>query len=165
LIKFQFLQRETALLELSKKRESYPDLAPVLWHSFGTISALLQEIVAIYPMLSPPTLSPHASNRVCNALALLQCVASHPETKTKLMAGKNKWYRNNCCNFSTSFMAAAQIPLYLYPFLNTVSRHRPFEYLRLTSLGVIGALVKVRTTDNAFIEILCLDSFVPTTGG
>jgi CCR4-NOT transcription complex subunit 9 len=38
---------------------------------------------------------------------------------------------------------AAQIPLYLYPFLNTVSRHRPFEYLRLTSLGVIGALVKV----------------------
>ena len=37
----------------------------------------------------------------------------------------------------------AHIPLYLYPFLNTVSRHRPFEYLRLTSLGVIGALVKV----------------------
>lgn len=31
----------------------------------------------------------------------------------------------------------------MFPFLNTVSRHRPFEYLRLTSLGVIGALVKV----------------------
>lgn len=30
-----------------------------------------------------------------------------------------------------------------YPFLNTVSKVRPFEYLRLTSLGVIGALVKV----------------------
>jgi CCR4-NOT transcription complex subunit 9 len=41
----------------------------------------------------------------------------------------------------------AQIPLYLYPFLNTVSRHRPFEYLRLTSLGVIGALVKVDDPD------------------
>lgn len=40
-------------------------------------------------------------------------------------------------------LCPAQIPLYLYPFLNTVSRHRPFEYLRLTSLGVIGALVKV----------------------
>ena len=26
--------------------------------------------------------------------------------------------------------------------LNTVSKTRPFEYLRLTSLGVIGALVK-----------------------
>jgi CCR4-NOT transcription complex subunit 9 len=120
-------QRETALLEMSKRRESFPDLAPVLWYSYGSIAALLQEIISIYPMLSPPTLSPHASNRVCNALALLQCVASHPDTKSKLMA--------------------AHIPLYLYPFLNTVSRHRPFEYLRLTSLGVIGALVKVDDTE------------------
>ncbi len=38
----------------------------------------------------------------------------------------------------------AHVPLFLYPFLNTVSKTRPFEYLRLTSLGVIGALVKVR---------------------
>ena len=38
---------------------------------------------------------------------------------------------------------AAHVPLYLYPFLATVSKTRPFEYLRLTSLGVIGALVKV----------------------
>lgn len=87
------------------------------------MAILLQEIISIYPMLSPPTLSPQASNRVCNALALIQCVASHQETKPKLVA--------------------AQIPLYLYPFLNTVSKQRPFEYLRLTSLGVIGALVKV----------------------
>lgn len=79
--------REHALLELSKKRESYPDLAIILWQSFGTIAALLQEIVSIYPMLSPPTLTPAASNRVCNALALLQCVASHTETKTLLMNG------------------------------------------------------------------------------
>lgn len=28
--------REAALLELSKKREQYDDLALVLWHSFGT---------------------------------------------------------------------------------------------------------------------------------
>lgn len=40
-------------------------------------------------------------------------------------------------------VAAAHIPLFLYPFLNTTSKTRPFEYLRLTSLGVIGALVKV----------------------
>jgi hypothetical protein len=30
--------RETALLELSKKREQYDDLAMVLWHSFGAYS-------------------------------------------------------------------------------------------------------------------------------
>jgi CCR4-NOT transcription complex subunit 9 len=65
-------QRENALLDLSKKREAFPDLAPMLWHSCGTIAALLQEIVSIYPMLSPPTLTAGASNRVCNALALLQ---------------------------------------------------------------------------------------------
>lgn len=99
----------------------------MLWHSFGTITALLQEIIAIYPALSPPTLSGPASNRVCNALALLQCVASHPETR--------------------SLFLAAHIPLYLYPFLNTAARSKPFEYLRLTSLGVIGALVKVDDTE------------------
>ena len=43
-----------------------------------------------------------------------------------------------CCE------TAAHVPLFLYPFLNTTSKTRPFEYLRLTSLGVIGALVKVR---------------------
>jgi CCR4-NOT transcription complex subunit 9 len=79
--------RENALLELSKKRESFPELAPHLWHSFGTVSALLQEIVAIYPLLSPPSLTAHASNRVCNALALLQCVASHPETRSLFLQG------------------------------------------------------------------------------
>ncbi|CAI0436347.1 unnamed protein product [Linum tenue] len=117
--------RENALLELSKKRELFQDLAPLLWNSFGTIAALLQEIVSIYPVLSPPNLSPAQSNRVCNALALLQCVASHPDTRMLFLN--------------------AHIPLYLYPFLNTTNKSRPFEYLRLTSLGVIGALVKVAT--------------------
>ncbi|KAG5546573.1 hypothetical protein RHGRI_018669 [Rhododendron griersonianum] len=117
--------RENALLELSKKRELFQDLAPLLWNSFGTIAALLQEIVSIYPVLSPPNLTPAQSNRVCNALALLQCVASHPDTRMSFLN--------------------AHIPLYLYPFLNTTSKSRPFEYLRLTSLGVIGALVKVAT--------------------
>ena len=80
--------KETALLELSKKRESFPELAPYLWHSFGTMAALLQEIVSIYPMLQPPSLTAHASNRVCNALALLQCVASHPETRSLFLQGE-----------------------------------------------------------------------------
>jgi CCR4-NOT transcription complex subunit 9 len=93
------LQREVVLLELSKKRESFPDLAPILWHSVGVVAALLIEIVSIYPLLMPPTLTAHASNRVCNALALLQCVASHSETRQPFLK--------------------AQIPLYLYPFLNT----------------------------------------------
>ena len=44
--------RENALLELSKKREAFPELAPYLWHSFGTVSALLQ--VRFQPPAPPP---------------------------------------------------------------------------------------------------------------
>ena len=79
--------REDALLELSKRREVVPDLAPILWHSFGVMSTLLHEIVSIYPLLNPPTLSSQQSNRVCNALALLQCVASHNETRNLFLNG------------------------------------------------------------------------------
>lgn len=159
--------RETALLELSKKREQYDDLALVLWHSFGALlacgrlaprcckltpcsvwykgimPALLQEIVSVYPLLYPPNLTAHVSNRVCNALALLQCVASHSETRQLFLNGQSPMlppYLTDRC----PTRSAAHIPLFLYPFLNTISKTRPFEYLRLTSLGVIGALVKVR---------------------
>mmetsp|Transcript_15077 Transcript_15077/g.39162 ORF Transcript_15077/g.39162 Transcript_15077/m.39162 type:complete len:182 (+) Transcript_15077:463-1008(+) len=53
----------------------------------------------------------------------------------------------------------AHIPLFLYPFLNTVSKTRPFEYLRLTSLGVIGALVKV--DDSEVINFLLSTEIIP----
>lgn len=131
--------RENALLELSKKREVVPDLAPMLWHSFGTIAALMQEIVNIYSAINPPVLTACQSNRVCNALALLQCVASHPETRSSFLQGN--------------------IPLFLYPFLHTVSKTRPFEYLRLTSLGVIGALVK--TDEQEVINFLLNTEIIP----
>ena len=131
--------RESALLDLSKRRESVADLAPILWFSFGTMACLLQEIVSIYPLLSPPKLKAQMSNRVCNALALLQCVASHSETRTLFLN--------------------AHIPLFLYPFLNTVSKTRPFEYLRLTSLGVIGALVK--NDDSEVISFLLSTEIIP----
>ncbi len=121
-------KREKALLELSKEREKHPDIAVVIWNSFGTIAALLQEIVSIYPLLSPPRLTKSQSDRCCNALALLQCVASHHRTRGSFLK--------------------AHIPLYMYPFLTTVATDPPYTTLRLTSLGVIGALVKV---DNATV--------------
>jgi len=54
---------------------------------------------------------------------------------------------------------AAHIPLFLYPFLNTTSKSRPFEYLRLTSLGVIGALVK--NDSSAVINFLLTTEIIP----
>ena len=130
-------QQEVVLLEVSKKRESFADLASILWHANGTVAALLQEIVAIYTLLQPPTLTVHASNRVCNALALLQCVASHADTRGPFLAA----------------------PLYLYSFLNTSSESRPYEYLRLTSLGVFGALAKVDDPD--VISFLLQTEIIP----
>lgn len=108
--------------------------------------ALLQEIVSVYPLLSPPNLTAHVSNRVCNALALLQCVASHSETRQLFLNGE---FHSRLGSALGSYydITQAHIPLFLYPFLNTTSKTRPFEYLRLTSLGVIGALVKVRKGD------------------
>lgn len=38
--------RETALLELSKKREQVPELALVLWHSFGKLRLFLLDVMA-----------------------------------------------------------------------------------------------------------------------
>lgn len=106
---------------------------------FFFTTALLQEIVNIYPSITPPTLTAQQSNRVCNALALLQNVASHPETRSAFLQ--------------------AHIPLFLYPFLHTSSKTRPFEYLRLTSLGVIGALVK--TDEQEVITFLLTTEIIP----
>ncbi|CAF3724814.1 unnamed protein product [Rotaria socialis] len=131
--------REAALMELSRKREKVSDLAVLLWHSFGSVAVLLYEVISVYPYINPPTLTAQQSNRVCNALALLQCIASHPETRTLFIQ--------------------ANVPLFLYPFLNTKSSTRPFEYLRLTSLGVIGALVK--TDETEVINFLLTTEIIP----
>lgn len=59
--------------------------------NIGVMTALLQEIISVYPLLMPSSLTAAASNRVCNALALLQCVASHNETRALFLNG---WYSN-----------------------------------------------------------------------
>lgn len=131
--------RDKALILLGKKRELIADLAVMLWYSFGSVAALLEEVVSVYPSIMPPTLTAQQSNRVCNALALLQCIASHPDTRHDFMQ--------------------ARIPLFLYPFLHTSCKTRPFEYLRLTSLGVIGALVK--TDEREVIAFLINTEIIP----
>lgn len=134
------VHRNEALLNLGKNRQQFEDLGPVIWNSPGQVTILLQEIIALYPYLTGNTpnftLTPELSNRVCNVLVLFQCIALHPETRMELIN--------------------AQIPFYLFPFLQcaapsqngkvdistAILKSREFEYLKLTSLGVFGSLVK-----------------------
>lgn len=45
-------------------------------------------------------------------------------------------------------LIAAHIPVYIYPFLNTTEKQLVhYDYLRVNSLGVIGALLKVLTNN------------------
>ncbi|GJW77377.1 cell differentiation protein RCD1-like protein [Tanacetum coccineum] len=72
---------------------------------------------------------------------LLQMMASHPNTRMEIVK--------------------ARVPVYIYPFMNTtVNRLKHFDYLRLTSLGVIGALVKVEDTNSPQIIHFLLDTEV-----
>lgn len=80
-------RRENAMAELSRNRELIPELGILLWNTPGAVSALLQEVLFVYPVIFPPTMSSSQSTRVCNALALMQCVASNDETRPLFIKG------------------------------------------------------------------------------
>lgn len=143
-------KRENALTELARHRDDDPDLAVLLWSSVFTVEILLQEIIGVYEYINPPVLTPAQSNRACNALALFQCIASHPLTRNDLV---------DC-----------HIPMFLYPFLraqdvpypDSNSKHatqQPLDFVRLTSLGVIGALVK--SEDDKGTKFLLDNEYMP----
>jgi len=52
--------------------------------------------------------------------------------------------------------------LFFYPFLHTLNKSKAYEYIRLTALGIIGALIKVDNSEvisyisNTEIIPLCL---------
>eukprot|EP00918_Siedleckia_nematoides_P015440 GHVU01033461.1.p1 GENE.GHVU01033461.1~~GHVU01033461.1.p1 ORF type:complete len:320 (-),score=54.52 GHVU01033461.1:441-1400(-) len=131
--------RVDALALLAEHQNSIPDLALVIWHSMGCVAALLQEVIKIYPVIAYGDLTKPESDHVCCALTLLQACATHERTRHAFLA--------------------AQIPLFLYPFLNTNNQHKPYEYLRLTSLSVIGAMVK--PDDPQMIQFLLQTEVIP----
>ena len=114
--------RVNAIENLSKYVDQNNNIAIYLWYSCGTIAALLQEVVGIYPYLSTSKLTLEKSNFICKIIILFHCIASNNETRHKFVESK--------------------IPVFLYPFLNNNNKGKPYEYLKITSLNVIGALVK-----------------------
>lgn len=77
------------VVHCSKKREAIQDLPVWLWQSYGTMTCLLQEVISVYSAIMPPVLTATQSNRVCNALALMQCVAAHKDTRKLFLEGGN----------------------------------------------------------------------------
>lgn len=114
-------------IDFSTKKDM-PDMAILLWHSGGTISAMLSEITKIYSSIHPPTLTVEQSFHLCNVLILLKCLAGHPETRSHFISGL--------------------LESYILPFLRTEHETLQFENLRLISLDVFGALVKVQKLKN-----------------
>lgn len=112
---------DNAARELFRRKDDYPNIGFHVWHSATILTTLVTKIQSIYRMLSPPTLTQSVSTQVCNILNLFQCVVS--------------------CRQSRASFLRARIPCYLYLFLDTRNTTPPFEYLRLSSLGVLKALV------------------------
>lgn len=153
--------RNEALLLLGKHRQKFPDLGNVIWNSPGMVTILLQEIIKVYPYLTGNkqyVLTSEISTRTCNVLVLFQCIAFDEET------------RNDVIN--------SEILSYLFPFLkcpqqanlddaafNKLDIHekvlkcRPFEYLRLTALGVFGSFARVDSTN--VVDYLISTDLVP----
>ena len=141
-------ERNEALHQLSVQREQIPNLAVYLWESPATITSLLSEVLSVSPHLAatstasatkPPSLTGGLSTRVCNVLTLFQTVAGHNDIRIPFIR--------------------ADIPMYLFPFLHTTNISRECECLKLSSLGIIGSLV--RSEQPEVIEYLLQNEFVP----
>ena len=131
--------RIKAIVNLSKYVEKNNKLALYLWYSCGTMAAILQEIISVYQNLSLSKVSLEKSNKICCAISLLKCIASNSETRHEFLESK--------------------MPIFLYPFINNTNKQKPYEYLKLTSLSVINALLT--KVDNEIISFLIDTAIIP----
>ena len=124
--------------------------------AIGTMTLFLGEIIAVYPFLNTDKLSVRSDFMTARANASQHrslpppsvcatcsacCSASHHTRRHAIFSSPVSHVLPCMC--VTDCIGTAHLPQYFYPFLNSVTGTEPFEYLRLTSLGVIGTLVKV----------------------
>ncbi|XP_074362908.1 cell differentiation protein rcd1-like [Apium graveolens] len=151
--------REKAISSLTqiKKQGRIQDLALHIWRSISTVFLLLSLVIngiiffiagsIIYKSLTPEKLTMKDSSKVCDVLVLFECLATHPQTKMQFLNGFSE--------LSESYVTF-QIHCYLYPFLETEETSKPFQYLRLMSLGVIGGLLKEVGDPSTKVAVHCL---------
>ncbi|EDW81609.1 uncharacterized protein Dwil_GK12164 [Drosophila willistoni] len=123
-------ERLVAMLELFERRSQLPGLGPLLWHAFGAVAGLLQEVIAIYPSVMVNEINPMQSQRVCAAIGLFQTIGSHPETGLLLLR--------------------SHLMSYLMPLLKMTPQTLAVEHVRLSVLGVVCGMLKLDSG-----EIVC----------
>lgn len=131
--------RIKAIVNLSKYSDNNNNLALYLWYSRGTMAVILQEIISAYQYLSTSKLTLEKANVIYCAISLFKCIASNPETRHEFLESK--------------FL------IFLYPFINNTNKAKPYEYLKLSSLSVINALLT--ETDNEIIFFLIDTEIIP----
>ncbi|KAI3841605.1 hypothetical protein MKX03_015520 [Papaver bracteatum] len=124
--------RETALRCLSRflieiREENprmYNDAGHMLYYSFGTMSILLQEILAFLRKMVKGSLKYRSIKRIANVLTLIQSIAANSATREKLID--------------------SQVPIFLLPVIKFKSPLEDFDNLCAVALSVIGIMCQAR---------------------
>ncbi|KAJ0967268.1 hypothetical protein J5N97_024185 [Dioscorea zingiberensis] len=124
--------REAAIRYLStflvEKREedqdNYDRTGFLIFHSFGTMTILLQELVDFLWKIDDDTLGTRSIKRLANVLTIFQCVAANSETRQKFVD--------------------SSVPNFLIPLIQCTNKIELFDNIRAMALSVIGILCQGR---------------------
>lgn len=127
--------------KVTKIIEQCPHLALNAWQADGIPILILQELVSIYYIINTENYTNNEAIKTCSILNLLQVML------------KDETIKQDFLN--------AQLPFYLYPFLNVCNTTLQYENLRIAALGVVGTLID--DNDSATINYLKNTEIVPLT--
>ena len=131
--------RSKALENLYKYKEKINNLAIYLWYSGFTMAVFVQEIIKGYQYLNLPNLTNEKSNKLKYIISLIQTIALHPKTRKEFLD--------------------SQLLVFLYPFLSCPNKNKSYDVIRVTTLSVIAALVKINDSD--IINFLIKTEIIP----
>nr|GFB97964.1 hypothetical protein [Tanacetum cinerariifolium] len=105
-----------------------PELGRMLWESIGTMYSLLEfgKEDAVYKVMIKIPFPPLSG--------------TYPTIQ--VVEYSSVYYDSYKQNLQCTCPDSDQIPVYFYPYLTIGSQVQQYDYLRLTGLGVIEALVK-----------------------
>ncbi|XP_078176071.1 uncharacterized protein LOC144569550 [Carex rostrata] len=133
-------KRGPALIHLATRRKTVPDFSLIVWRTPVIVTLILQEILRIYPYIHhQEQMTEDVCHRVSCALSLFQPIALDGRVRDDFLR--------------------AEIPQYLYPLVTNPRQSASFEKLRITSLGIIGFLVK--ELDLEAVQFLLRSEVVP----